>query len=798
MKKFRNILRGGALAILSAAMVLSVTACTGDPENPDPNPDPDTPIVTPDPTVSIEMGGLGNGQLKKGDKLQLTATVTGSDNTAVKWSVSDPTLATISADGELEIIGDVTYNKTVQVTATAVADETVSVTRTITIIAPTAEGQVGLLTGDMIAALGNENITVTGTLTDIYQDYNASYNNSTHVYNMEVKMEDGAWYGRWQNDPNDPMSGAAEWTENLYLRGDAVTDGHELKTAFINKNNEVEEKVVTDYMSEAVVWETQHLYNHIGQLNVNEFKQLYDDDAKQYVYTVDDTDTDSLYLMTYLSYSLTPLLSDTLNRIIFVLNDEGTAIEKLLGQTEVLLYGENTEEDPDAMSYTTIELTFSDIGETEVPMPEAYDAPEHADLLSKALTTMQSQKNYQFTTADTTTYAPSGDEGDYTIESAGGATASALAAKLAADSDPAEYPAIKNYTSSQGTPGLRGWVTEEGILFARTTEYTASMDGNNFRIEFTGYKPNDGYYEEFAYDSSRQVFYGTRRVSGDMFDAMPGFDFSVNVFEYVGAGANNTHVFQLRSDAITRDIAMEISAHSNASSAEASSSYPLQITVDANGNLVSTRFPYSLVSGTYIGYCTTTYSGFGETEIVENSAFKVFAGYIERGTMATWDQYSVRYYYPNHSTVGGATAIAADALFATIYDSAVPAPTVFMNIFGDALSGPFFDWYETENEDGSIEYADYVTVTASVTASELDENSHLKDADAWVDKIEAAMTAAGYSRSAANTDLTNAGVGTSSWDLSYTNGSLLIHFESNNTRTFWIEIYNVGDWQLKR
>ena len=794
MKKIKNILKGGAAAILSAAMAISVAACTTPTD--DSGKDPDTPIVTPTPTITVEISGLGNGQLKKGEKLQLTATVTGSDNTAVNWSVSDPTLAKISASGELEIIGDVQYNKTVQVTATSQADPSVSVTRTITVIAPTAEGQVGLLTGDMIEALGADNLTVTGVLTDYYVDYNASFNSTTHKYNMEVKMDDGAWYGRWQNDPNDPMSGDAVWTESLYLRGEAVTDGHELKTTYIDKNNQVSDKVITDYMSLPVLWESQHLYNHIGQLNVNEFTQVSADDATQYVYYVDDTDEASLYLMTYLSYSLTPLLSDTLDRIIFVLNEEGTAIEKLVGQTETLLYGENTEDDPDAMSYTTIELTFSDIGETEVPMPTPYEAPEHADLLSAALEKMQTSRNYQFTTADTTTYAPSGGEGDYTIESAGGAVASSLAATLATENEPAEYPAIKDYTSETGTAGLRGWVTEEGILFAETTQYTASMDGKNYRVEFTGYKPNDGYYEEFAFDSDLQVFYGTRRVNGDMFDAMPGFDFSANVFEFIGAGQNNTYVFQLRSDAITRDIAMEVSAHSNAKSASSSSSYPLQITVDANGNLVSTRFPYSLVSGTYIGYCTTTYSGFGTTEIVENDAFRVFDGYIERGTMDSWDQYSVRYYYPNHSTIGGATAIDAATLFTTIYDGAVPAPTVFMNVFGDAISGPFFNWYDNEDEEGNVEYADYVTLTVFVAEDALDENSHLLDASSWVTKIENSMTAAGYQRSAANTDLDNVGVGTNSWDLSYTNGTLIVHFESNNTRTFWIEIYNVGDWTL--
>lgn len=795
MKKIKTVFKSGIAAILALIMAFAVVGCgkTGGGDG------PDEPEVS---TVTVTIGSVANTNVRKGDTVQLTATVTGTENTAVTWSVSDENLASVSDSGLLTVLADTQYDRSVQVTATSVADGKAKDSITFRIIAPTQEGQVGLLTGDLIAAIGGENITFSGVLTDVYVDFNASYNNTNRKYNMTVKMEDGKWYGAWQNDPNDPTSGEAEWTADLYLRGteevknsNGIT-GKALQTAYIDKNNTVVTKNVTDYQSVPAVWEEQHYFNHVRQLNVNKFTQLYADDYTQYVYYVDESDEDSLYLMTYLAYSLTPLLEDTFDRIILVLDADGTKIEKILGQTMTVYYGADTQEDASAMFYTTVELTVSDVGTTEVPTLTPYEAPEHADALSSAIAKMKTAKNYTYRLTDNMTYQPS-NEGEYELSSASG-SASAYSATVF-EGETAEYPAIKNGTSAVGTPGQMGWVTEQGILFARTIQYTASMDDQNYRTEYTGYKPGDGYYEEFEYDSSLKVFHGTKRVKGDMFDSMPKFDFSANVFEFVGVDEKGNYVFQLREGAITRDIALEISAYSYADDAEASSTKPLRITVSAAGQLVSTRFPYSIAYGTYMGYCTTTFSAFGTTEIVENASLKVFAGYVERGAMDSWDEYDVRYYYPNHSTQGAATEITADALFEIIFPGCdVPAPTVFQEVFGDNLHGPFFDWRELTDENGDPKYADYVDFTTSVPSSACDENHKILDYDYWWTAIRTAMTNAGFTESAANTDLTGGSTGKSDLDLSFVGNGLIIRFNNNHTGNFWISIYKAGDWTLNR
>ena len=441
--------------------------------------------------------------------------------------------------------------------------------------------------------------------------------------------------------------------------------------------------------------------------------------------------------MTYLAHSLTPLLEDTFDRIVLVLDADRTKIEKILGQTMTEYFGADTQEDASAMFYTTVELTVSDVETTKIPAIAPYEAPEHANALSSAIAQMKTAKNYTYKLKDTMTYQPS-TEGEYDLASASG-SASAYSATVF-EGETAEYPAIKNGTSAVGAPGQMGWVTEQGILFARTIQHTASMDDQNYKTEYTGYKPGDGYYEEFEYSSTLKVFQGTKRVKGDMFDEMPKFDFSANVFEFVGVDKGN-YVFQLRDGAITRDVAMEISAYSYADDAEASSSTPLRITVSAAGQLVSTRFPYSITYGTYVGYCTTTFSAFGSTEIVENANFKVFAGYVPRGAMDSWDEYTVNDYYPNHSSKtpeGWDTAtqgyyptpITADALFEIIFNGCtVPAPTVFQEVFGDNLYGPFFDWRNLTGEGGEPYYADYVTIQTSVPSSAWDENGKFGDDD---------------------------------------------------------------------
>ena len=63
-------------------------------------------------------------------RTQLAATVTGSSNTSVTWETSDPSIATVDANGIVEANG---VAGTVDITATSVADTTKSDTVSLTV-----------------------------------------------------------------------------------------------------------------------------------------------------------------------------------------------------------------------------------------------------------------------------------------------------------------------------------------------------------------------------------------------------------------------------------------------------------------------------------------------------------------------------------------------------------------------------------------------------------------------------------------------------------------------------------------
>ena len=78
--------------LLALGLLLSLAACGGNDDNtvnpnPTPEPDPEEPIVL----------DFSNASLPIGDKLTITATT--DDDSAVTWSSSDPTIASVDANG---------------------------------------------------------------------------------------------------------------------------------------------------------------------------------------------------------------------------------------------------------------------------------------------------------------------------------------------------------------------------------------------------------------------------------------------------------------------------------------------------------------------------------------------------------------------------------------------------------------------------------------------------------------------------------------------------------------------------
>ena len=280
----------------------------GTPDNGGETEQPGNTPVTPADIVKIDMSASAS-QISKGESVQVTARVTGAKNTQVTWSVSHPDVVTIDENGLVTMVGDISIDTIITVTATSVESTTTKATKTLIAKAPVVDGRVGELTSDMLVAIGNPSITVTGTVTDVYNDIVTPQNSSEEVYEILVEMSDGAWRGAWNHQ------GSKNVIVNNYRKGDkdGVKDqngnvGHEMLEMIIDKNNTVYAKSIKDYMSYPAVWESQHLWNHLSNLNVNKF--TYDVENEVYKYSIDTESVDDMYLMTYFAFSLTPILGN--------------------------------------------------------------------------------------------------------------------------------------------------------------------------------------------------------------------------------------------------------------------------------------------------------------------------------------------------------------------------------------------------------------------------------------------------------------------------------------------------------
>lgn len=820
MKRLKRFFGLFTAIALVCAMVFSAISC-GEPTKKPVDEDPD-PVI-------VEITG-GADTISAGQTMTLSATVTNSDNTAVTWKVSDPVTLRITDDGVISVLSEPEIlNKLVTVTATSVADPRAYATKTVTVLAPKKSGQVGYLTTALLDKVSGNNITVSGTVTDKYIDTHLSSNNRTRIYNISVKMEEGKWSGAWNGEGGETLSetfykGTRDNVKYTVTDIDgnvleSLDNGHSLEKEIVTKQNVVSRKTVTDYASKPIAWESQHYWNHMSSFNnlIDASKFVYDpDDTTRYEYNLDEKNSEELFLMAYLVQSFTPMLdyvTEWFRTVVFVLDASHENIVSLQAQTNPSYTGAVTDQQGNIKSYDTmsvseVTLTFSDIGTTSIAAKTAYEAPEYADKLSAALENIKSATSYVFDAEEKATYEAMPDEGDYSVD-----YLSARTLNAARDAEPTftfnDNP--YNYKSASGKVGLRGYITPDAALIARTGKYSDAMDDKLYHTEYTGYRQFDGYYEEFEYyaktkkvDKETVVekcgMKGTRRISGNYEQkVLPKFDFSVNLFKFAGTtlvGNSTRYTFKLKEADVTRDIAMEISMHSYADDGNPDSSNALTIVVDDKGNLISTTFPYEIT--TSYGVITTTYSHIGTTAI---NLEKIDKDYIERGAMASWSDYEMKHYKNAEGQYErDADGIVIDPDAATAIQSIfganaknVPAPTVFKSVFEDFISGPFYE--DDRRQEGDTEkYVRFMSLTAEGT--ECDENMRLPDElfAPYHEKLDAAMKAAGLNPVPSKTDVSGGKSGDEKRVMVYANENITVRIENIHTKWFYIDIYRTVDY----
>lgn len=787
--KFKKLAKSAAAIALGATLSFTAFAFVGCKDEDDPSKDP---IIVDNPadaeiSVNVDKNVLTAGS---SDTVKATVTIENFSNKSVEWTLSGTGVNYVEFNketGVLSLKSGLFPQTEVQVTltATSTVSNTIKASATVTIKPLVQSGVVGELTTEMFTALGNPSITVTGEVTDIYDDLTPTNADVQDVYDYKVMMSDGAWYGEWNK------KGMTAKDINNYRRS-AETDksgNHTFDQVFINKNNEKQQKAVTDYNSIPAYWEEQHLWNHLYQIGTNVENQWKHDTVNDvYVYQFDNKSVEDLYLRTYLAFSLTPMLgnSDTLENIFLTVEDG--KITKMKATTSVSYFGgkeEGSSENATAMSYTTLVATFSDVGTTVVPDPTPFEADYKADVLAQAIKNMGDAKKYTFQAKDTTISAPSAGDGDYSEMSLTTYKTSA-----------------SNTSTATGTIGILGKVTPDAILLAKTSKYEAGLENENlYRTEYSGYKQNkDGTYDYFTYNADLGALAGERLYKGNIFDKMPKFDFSENLFEYAGTtdikGADGKWkgypTFVLREPAITRDIAMEVSAHGNATDAFGATFASFKITVNPDTNRIhSVSYPYSLIKGTYLGIIETTFSDIGTTDLPEDT----FDGYVKRVPPTSWSQLSVKYYHATHDTRLPYDEIDAGTLLTNVFGadaSKMPSPEVFYKAFEDTLAGPFFDWETEDNTStgGTVKYYDYMSVNVQI--DECDENGKIttEQHDAAIAVLTEELAKLGFVKSTADSQTTYYGTTYSV----YTNGKIMIKVENMRTRYFYIDFLPSEIW----
>lgn len=821
--------------VLVAAMVLCIVACDNTPITPD---DGKTPCVHVDadnngkcdlcgkdmgsnpsgggntPTTPVFLTvSVNKASLSEGETITITTQVTGSDNTAVTYTVSHPEILQVSAEGVVSIKATPATTTDVTITVTTVADPTVSNAKTIRVYKKNVEGSVGDLTSAMIAELGNASITATGTVQDVYMHYNDASQNSVNSYDTLVKMEEGKWMGQWnitgRNMKNieyfakDADSELVKYIETTPEGGTTQLMGHRVNNLYISKDNTPIAVPLKIDNETYAAWEGRHMWNHLGDLDVTKF--TYDDDNDRYVYTIDPTSFAECLFTTYFSYSLTPMMDDTLLSLYVTIKDGH--IDTMVAESEKLFFVDGYQtydsKEADAMSYTILTLHFSDIGTTVVGAPAPYGETENGDLLAQALASMNNARNYTFRTTDQSTRAPSFDAGEYTTDATLGNGAMRYKAPV---SGAATY---RNSVSSTGTVGSVGYVTDEGVIIGVTGKYNSSLDGKDYHTEYEGYHPNgDGTYDTFVYSTAAGAFVGQRQYKGDIFfDVMPSFQLSANIFEWDSMAKNKEtglreHTFILRDFVTLVPVVLEMSNYKYAVDAVSSvTDGGVSVVVDENGKLISIDYAYAFVGGTFAGTCHTTFSNIGTTTIAEGA----FDGYVRRDVPTSWAQYTDGGYYFKHSTLcsqygcrdevtgvydHSAHTATEEAVLTAIFGESeyanVPTPAMFVEVFGDTINCPQgFDWKEIA--DG--EYSEYIDFNASILYYDTDENYY----QTTVDKLKEVFFREGYELDAANTGSTP--TGTYRY-ITFTKGDVQVVIESNHTKFFFISIYRLGDWTL--
>lgn len=749
------------------------------------------------PTVRMS---LSKDKIATGDA-DVFVTVMTTGGAPYTLTVTNTDLIQVIDNTKLHLLTTNEYDSRVTVRATLNDDPTVYAERVLTVKAPRKAGVVSgkdtSLTTAMLNDLSGNNLTITGTVVDHEINVNKGTNKSTTFYSI-VYMSEDSWKGisyKQGNESNEKVS--------YFVKGKEVqvNNGimHLLYSQYIDKNNQiVTNGLLKDSDSIPYLWEELHYWNHLDDYITTDNVQ-YDDADDLYYLEVRNTPNnpqtalDFAYFQAYTAQSYTAVLDP--NSI--VVRDIALKVENVGGEdviTGMIIRTEDSVSSDGTVTYSMVELTFSDVGTTEISDIASYQSDANTQRLQQAIDKMKQAANYTFIAKQVQTYSPEVDD-EAGLQSDSIAVASALNASTARSSS-----VYNHYITTAHYEGLDGKITATDVLLERSTK-VSGMDGDEYAIEYTGYHGNsDNTYDIFEYSYALSKLQGKRKVSAPISTAIPQFDVAAEIFTYVGKGNKtddgaDTYVYALRDASIIKSVAMQMSMHSYAANAdEYSFTNRFTVIIDANGNFVSIAYPYELITE-QAGYITTEFYRFGTTTIPVD--FTSAAEYAPRVSPTSWADFTVEHYSDLSTSLSDKVTSSGLEVFALLlredgkdrYEGAdlaskLPSVTALGAIFDDYIISPRYDM------NGSTQ-REYIQV--NVYTNRIDENNKLLN-DAFLElsaELNEVFEAAGFVKQAANSTKVEelSELDRNNMYISYYSDAIKCQAVVESNRSGWIRIY---------
>lgn len=544
-----------------------------------------TAKVTPQPPkTELSVSIKGSSEIKSGASATYTASVIGSDNQEVAWSiVSGGDYVTISQDGVVtakEVSGD----GTVVIKATSKADYSSYAQKAIGVVAKP------VLTEAMFEVFGNvDKIGFEGYMTiDVYSKGLASRLEQTYVSVIKTAMDnEGHWYSEYE----DASTGI---TQGIYY---ANHDGVACEIG-LNLMNAEQYYPLTDDDDTNLTWVNSGLYNNFVNLSVNDFE--FDEESWRYVYKYKDSD-----IVKRMIASANPYDFDTSTFALIIEEGEILGITAKSKADETLLSG-----------YTCYEELFVAVNTkdtVEVPtIPTyVYDAETHAPL-AEAIANMQALENYTLDYYEMSYYL----------------VMSTYVTEGYIETVSANDCYFVPYTSSRDYEGNDVKLKDE------TGAY--------------GYhKISDSLYNSFYATGNGKSYTAARAFTDDFANAKPSFAFAPEIFRSVSVdedtGARTYYVEKLMSNVATtyyRGVGNDSSLYGIYATEGYTSdgSFLPYVTVEeVDGAEYITEAGFYFYLGTIYGIITINYSDFGTASIADVLPSGVDEiAFAERHAPASW------------------------------------------------------------------------------------------------------------------------------------------------------------------